>query len=397
VKEVLVVGAGLAGLNAVEALRHEGYDGRITLLGDEDELPYDRPPLSKELLVGAVEPETVFLRTPEQLAALDVTLRTGTTAESLDLRERVVVITGGERLHFDALVIATGSRPRTIPVLEPRPGVQVLRTLADSLRLSAELDRASHLVVVGAGFIGSEVAASARTRGLEVTIVEQAPAPLARVLGVDMGALCAGLHADHGTQLLCGVTVDAIEGSERVEAVRLSDGRRIDAGVVVVGIGVVPNTEWLEGSGLQLDDGIVCDATLAAGHPGVYAVGDIARWPNELFDERMRVEQWTNAAEQGRHVAAALLRPEAAKPFRGSNYFWSDQYGLRIQFTGVPIADEALVVAGTVDERKFAAWYRSGDRLVGALTMDSLRLARRSKLLIERGASWSEALASLEA
>jgi NADPH-dependent 2,4-dienoyl-CoA reductase/sulfur reductase-like enzyme len=284
-----------------------------------------------------------------------------------------------------------------LPGLEPGSGVHLLRTLADAVRLRAALERAARLVVVGAGFIGSEVAASARALGVEVTIVEQAPAPLARVLGVEMGAACAALHTANDTVLRCGLTVTGLEGADGVEGVRLSDGSMLEADVVVVGVGVVPNTGWLEGSGLTLDNGVVCDGTLATGAPGVYAIGDVARWDNELFGQQMRVEQWTNAAEQARHVAAAIAEPGAATPFRGSNYFWSDQYGSRIQFTGVAAADETLVVDGSLEERRFTAWYRRGDRLVGALTIDSARRARRSKALIEGGSSWADALRTLDA
>jgi NADPH-dependent 2,4-dienoyl-CoA reductase/sulfur reductase-like enzyme len=393
---VVVVGASLAGMRAIEHLRANGYAGRITLVGDEPDPPYDRPPLSKDVLVGTATPESTFFRTADQLASLDVELLLGTAAQRLDLASRKLEV-DGHRLAFDGLILATGARARTVPGLEPREGVHVLRTLADAVRLRAELVQASHVVVVGAGFIGSEIASSARSLGVGVTVVEQAPAPLARVLGVELGAACAALHTVNGTDVRCSTTVEAIEGRDTVEAVRLSDSSMIDADLVVVGVGVVPNTEWLEGSGLTIGDGVVCDARLSAGPEGVFAAGDVARWDNELFGRQMRVEQWTNAAEQGRHVAAALLEPRASLPFRGANYFWSDQYGVRIQFTGVPEADETLVVEGSIAEGRFGAWYRRDDRLVGALTIGSARLARRSKALIESGSSWTSALQALDA
>jgi NADPH-dependent 2,4-dienoyl-CoA reductase/sulfur reductase-like enzyme len=395
VNSVVVVGSGIGGLRTVEELRRSGYAGRITLVGDEPELPYDRPPLSKELLTGAVEPDAVFLRTRDQFDALSVDLRLGAAARALDLGAREVLV-GDARLHFDALVIATGARPRIIPGFEPREGVHVLRTLADALRLRDDLVQAGHVVIIGAGFLGSEVAASARTCGCEVTIIEQAPVPLERVLGLEMGAACAQLHAANGTALVCGMTVDEIGGKGHVDYVRLSDKRLIEADVIVVGAGVLPNTVWLEGSGLELNDGVVCDATLSAGPPGIYAIGDLARWNSEFFGEHLRVEHWTNAAEQARHVVGALLNPDVATPFRGSGYFWSDQYGVRIEFSGRATAAEPVIVAGSVGEGRFTAWYRHGDRLVGALTMDSARLARKSKLLIESGTPWVKALLTLE-
>jgi NADPH-dependent 2,4-dienoyl-CoA reductase/sulfur reductase-like enzyme len=390
--QVVVVGAGLAGLRCVEDLRRHGYADRIVLVGDEPHLPYDRPPLSKEFLVASA-PAT-HLRTPAAFAELDVDARFGVSAQSLDVEGRALLV-DGEQLKFSALVIATGARPRTLPGLEPRDGVHELRTLDDALRLRSALVEASRVVVVGAGFIGSEVASSARSLGLEVTIAEQAPAPLVRVLGREMGAACAGLHTENGTRLLCGVTVTELVGERKVEAVRLSDGSMIAADLVLVGAGVEPDTRWLEGSGLELDDGVVCDRGLRAA-PGIYAIGDVARWENGLFGRRMRVEQWTNAAEQARHVAGAIAGVGNGG-FTGSNYFWSDQYGVRIQFVGLAEAEEVAVVDGDPQTRRFAACYRRGERLIGTLAVGSPRIAHKAKRLIERGASWDEALAALAA
>jgi NADPH-dependent 2,4-dienoyl-CoA reductase/sulfur reductase-like enzyme len=386
-RRIVVAGAGLAGLRAVENLRREGFDGRITLVGDEPDPPYDRPPLSKEILVGTREPDTLVFRPPEKLAELGVEVILGSAAGVLDLEERTVDVEGTP-LPFDGLILATGAGARTLTHLDGKPGVRTLRTLRDSLALRDELAHARRLVVVGAGFIGSEAAASARARGVEVTIVELEERPLSRVLGPELSDATAGLHRDHGTELRLGVTAnDVVDG-----VVQLSDGTSVEADLVLIGIGAFPHTAWLEGSGLEIANGVVCDASLNAGFPGVYAIGDIASWANELFGRRMRVEHWTNAAEQGRHVARALVHGHD-EPFLGSNYVWSDQYGVRIQFVGLS-APEVHVISGSIEERKFLAWYRQDDRLVGALAMATPRPLMQTKLLIERRLSWDEALAA---
>jgi NADPH-dependent 2,4-dienoyl-CoA reductase/sulfur reductase-like enzyme len=388
---VVVVGAGLAGLRAAETLRGEGYDGRLTLVGAESEPPYDRPSLSKDVLVGARSADT-YLRDSEKLASLGLDLRLGQAAREVDLRRRSIVV-GDAELPFEGLVVATGARPRTLPVLAGRPGVFTLRTVEHARGLRAALTSARNVIVVGAGFIGSEVAASARMVGASVTIVELEETPLARVLGREVGAALTELHRRNGTELVLGETVVEVADEEPLR-LRLAGGRTLDADVVVVGVGVVPETAWLEGSGLCLEDGVVCDASLNAGAPGVYAVGDVASWENELFGRRMRVEHWTNAAEQGRHAALELLH-RTGKPFCGSNYVWSDQYGIRIQIVGSLVADECVVVDGSVDDLRFVAWYRRRDRLVGALGVASAKLLLRTRALIEAQCVWSEALALL--
>ncbi|MCY3786471.1 MAG: NAD(P)/FAD-dependent oxidoreductase, partial [bacterium] len=275
-----IVGASLAGMRAAEALRREGFDGEVTIVGDETDSPYDRPPLSKQVLAGGWEPERTALYSDEALADLRLTWRLGTRAVAFEAATRTVTLADGERLAAGGAVIATGARPRTLGGTEGLAGVYTLRTLADSLAIRWEFDATPRrVVVVGAGFIGAEVAATARGRGLEVTMVEMAETPLERVLGAEMGRVCADVHADHGVDLRTGVGVASISGAGRVEQVVLSDGTRLDADVVVVGVGVVPNTEWLEGSGLRIDDGVVCDETCLAA-PGVVAAGDVARWPN---------------------------------------------------------------------------------------------------------------------
>lgn len=392
---VTIVGASLAGLRAAETLRRDGFDGPITLIGDEAHEPYDRPPLSKQVLAGDWEPDRIALTPSDKLADLDLDLRFGTAAVGFDLASRTLRTTGseneGETLEVDALLIATGARCRTLG--QPREGVHVLRSLDDCLALRADFDAApDRVVVVGAGFIGAEVAATARTRGLDVTVVEALSAPLIRVLGPEMGEVCAAVHRDHGVDLRTGVGVEGFDGAGRVERVRLTDGSAVDASVVVVGIGVVPNTEWLEGSGLALDDGVVCDAAgLAA--PGVAAAGDVARWPNRRFGEVMRVEHWDNAAAQGAHSARALLG--AAEPYELVPWFWSDQYDRKIQLAGhVRPDDEVRVVAGSVAERRFAALYGRGGRLMGALGFNRPRHVMRYRAMIEQGAAFEEALAA---
>lgn len=392
---VTIVGASLAGLRAVETLRRDGFDGPVALIGDEFHEPYDRPPLSKQVLAGDWEPDRIALTPSDKLADLDLDLRLGTTAVGFDLASRTLRLagdeSGGETLAVDALLIATGARCRTLG--QPVQGVHVLRSLDDCLELRADFDAApDRVVVVGAGFIGAEVAATARTRGLDVTMIEALDAPLIRVLGPEMGEVCAAVHRDHGIDLRTGVGVEGLDGGDRVERVRLTDGSAVDASVVVVGIGVIPNTEWLKGSGLALDDGVVCDASgLAA--PGVAAAGDVARWPNRRFGYPMRVEHWDNAAAQGAHSARALLG--AAEPYEPVPWFWSDQYDRKIQLAGhVRPDDEVKVVAGSVDERRFAALYGRGGRLVGALGFNRPRHVMRFRAMIEQGASFDEAAAA---
>ncbi len=393
-RAVTIVGASLAGLNAAEALRRDGFDGSVTLIGAESRLPYDRPPLSKQVLAGDWEPERAALTDSEELQEDEIEARLGLRATALDLDARELTLHTGETVAFDGLVIATGARCRAMPGTEGLRGVHVLRSLDDCLALRADLEAVpQRVVVVGAGFIGAEVAATARGRGLEVTVVEALPNPLSRVLGDEMGRVCAEVHRDHGVDLRTGVGVDRIEGDRRVERVTLTDGSIIDADVVVVGIGVVPNTEWLDGSGLQVGDGVLCDASCLAAER-VTAAGDVARWPNQLFGETMRVEHWDNAAAQGAHAARRLLNPETG-PFTPVPWFWSDQYDRKIQLAGrVRPDDEVRVVNGSVDERRFAAIYGRAGRIVGVLGFNRPRHVMRYRALIEQGASFDEALAA---
>ena len=374
-RTVVVVGASLGGLSAIEALRKLGYDGRIVAVGAEDIPPYDRPPLSKQVLAGAADPELTALRPPAAIDRLDVEWHLGRPAAGLDLVRRAVRLADGEPIPFDGLVIATGATPRRLPGQPARDGIHLLRTLDDCLRLRSALTAGGRVAVVGAGFIGAEVAATARKRGLEVDIVEALPVPLAASLGPAAGAWCAELHADHGVRLHCGVTVTGFCGEEAVEAIRLSDGRELPADVVVVGAGVVPATGWLEGSGLELDNGVVCDEHCRTAAPDVVAAGDVARWYNPLFGERMRVEHWTNAVEQGEAAARNLvLAAGDRRPYAPVPYFWSDQYDVKIQFCGRARPDDDVqVVHGSPADRDFVATFVRHGRLVGAMAFNAGR------------------------
>ncbi len=369
----MVVGASLAGLRAAETLRGEGFSGRLALIGAEPHLPYDRPPLSKEILRGEWEPERIALR-PRGYHDLELDLRLGRRARALDLATRRLELDDGERLEWDGLVIATGASPRTLPGAAPLDNVHLLRTLDDALALRSALERTPRVLVVGAGFIGAEVAASCRRRGLEVTVVEPLRVPLERALGPELGEHVARLHREEGVDLRCGIGVSALEGERQVRGVRLVDGTRLPADVVVIGVGVAPETAWLEGSGLTLENGVVCDDTGTAA-PQVVAAGDVARWRHPLFDESVRVEHWTNAVEQGVHAARRLLLgADAAGAFARVPFFWSDQYDVKIQLAGLPGADDQVrIVHGDPASRRFVALYGRAGRLRAALAFNNPR------------------------
>jgi NADPH-dependent 2,4-dienoyl-CoA reductase/sulfur reductase-like enzyme len=392
--DVVVVGASLAGLRAVQTARELGYTGRLTLVGSEVHLPYDRPPLSKEFLDpgGA---ETHLLPGSARLAGeLDVTVRTGMTATALDVPGHVLTAVAAdgtaEQLPYDALLVATGARPRSMPGVGQLAGVHQLRTLDDATAIRDALDRGARTVVVGAGFIGAEIASAAVRRGTTPVLVEAAETPLVRAVGERAGHALGALHERHGAQLLCGVGVARLLGVDRVEGVQLADGREIPADLVVVGIGANPSIEWLTDSGLRLDNGLVCDSALRAG-PDVWAAGDVARWTNPLFDRSMRLEHWTNAGDQAAHAMTNLLDPAAARPYDHVPYFWSDWYGQRIQFAGLPIGDP-VVVTGTWDAEAFVALYRDGDRLVGALALNRRGDIMKFRALIGGQSTWQAAL-----
>ena len=373
---ITVVGASLAGLHAARALREQGYDGRLVLVGDEPHRPYDRPPLSKEFLAGTIEAEHLLLEDAEIDLGAEWLL--GAAATGLDVTAREVVIADGTRVRTDGVVLATGARARTLG--SSPSGVHVLRTLDDAVALRADLAPGSRLVVIGAGFIGAEVAATAHKLGLDVTVVEAMPTPLAGPLGIEMGAVVSGLHERHGVRLRCGTGVARLVGRDRVEGVELNDGTLLPADVVVVGIGAVPNTEWLTGSGIELGNGVECDAEGRTNIPGVVAVGDCASWHEPLLGRPHRVEHWTGALERPATAVASLLRGTAeADPAPGkAPYFWSDQYDVRIQFAGYAAeADRVDIEEGTVDDANLLAVYRRGDVPVAVLAMNQPRLFGR--------------------
>jgi len=384
VRRIVVVGASAAGLAAAETLRREGYDGTLTLIGDELLLPYDRPPLSKQFLTGQWESGRLALRDTADLHALGLDLRLGTTATGLDTTARAVRLANGATVPYDGLVIATGVRPRRLP----SENTHVLRTLHDALALRERLGHGRRLLVVGAGFLGAEVAATASALGTSVTLFEPAAVPLAQVVGTEVGQVFARAHREHGVNLRTGVTVSRVTEV----GVSLSDGEFVEGDEVLVAVGSRPNTEWLADSGLTVDDGLVCDAYCQAA-PDIYAAGDVARWHNPLFATTMRIEHRTNATEQAMAAARNLLAaPEARKPFAPVPYFWSDQYDMKIQAYGYLRGhDEVAVVEGDLRERRFVVAYRTGDRLTGVLgvgvTPKTLRGWRQA---LTSGTPWHE-------
>lgn len=371
IRSVAVVGAGLAGLGTARALREQGFDGRLSIIGAERHRPYDRPPLSKDFLAGKSEEVDLALELPG--ADLDADWLLGRAATELSTSDGSVLLDDGTRVRTDAVVIATGARASHLPGRRPG-GVHVLRTLDDARALRAELATAHRLVVVGAGFIGAEVAATARGLGLAVTVVEAAASPLSGPLGTEMGAAVAALHEDHGVRLRCGTGVAELTGGARVDGVRLADGTHVPADVVVVGVGARPCVEWLAGSPVPVGDGVLCDASGGTGVPGVIAVGDAAAWYEPALGRHQRIEHWTAAATRPRLAVGALLSGRPAAPDRAP-YFWSDQYGRHIQFAGHALpGDEVTVEDGSVAEHGFLAVYRRAGEPVAVLGVDRVRL-----------------------
>ena len=335
---------------------------------------------------------------PENFEALDLDLRLGRCATQLDVAGRSVTLDDGERIEYDGALLATGAAPRRLSAGVAVSGVHVLRSLDDCLALRTELDASPRVAVVGAGFIGAEVAASCRARGLDVTLIEALPLPLANAIGPEVGQVIADEHRDHGVRLRLGVGVDGFAGDGHVSGVRLADGSNIPADVVVVGIGVTPNTGWLEGSGLELDNGIVCDATCATAAPGVVAAGDVARWHNPLFDENMRIEHWTNAVEQANHAARRLLEGESVGAFASVPFVWSDQYDRKIQSVGrIRPDDEVRIVHGTTAERRFVALYGRKGKLTGAIALNRVRQLMGYRRSIREGILFEQAVSQAEA
>jgi len=392
-ERIVIAGASLGGLRVAQALRRLGHQGEIVAIGDEPRLPYDRPPLSKEILAGKWDAARTNLLRDED-AGLGVEWKLGVRAGALDLAARELALGSGERVAYDALFIATGSAARRIPGTPPLAGIHVLRTLDDSLALRAALERGPRVAIVGAGFIGMEVAAVCRARGLDVSVIEALAAPLERGLGRELGAFVGEIHREHGVALRCGIGVARFLGSERVEGIALADGTRIAADVVLVAIGSSPNTQWLASSGLELADGVVCDSACRTTRAAdVLAVGDVARWPNALFGESMRIEHWTNATEQADHAAATLLANDGqAQPFSPVPFVWSDQYDCKLQIAGrIAAGDEARVVDGSLAERRFVIAFGRGGRLTGAIGMNRPRIVLKLRGMIRERRSFEDA------
>jgi NADPH-dependent 2,4-dienoyl-CoA reductase/sulfur reductase-like enzyme len=381
--EVVVVGASLAGVESARALRSLGYDGRLTIVGEEPHPPYDRPPLSKGFLLGAVADSDLAL--VDEQEELGITWRTGVRAVGLDCAACRVILDDGDELRGDGVVLATGASALRLPHSDGLEGIHTLRTLDDALALRAALASARRVVVVGTGFIGCEVAASARQLGLEVTQVGLTAMPLQVALGPEMGSAVGALLADQGV-VLRTAAVARFEGSRRVRSVVLADGRHLPADLVVVGIGARPAVAWLQGSGVELEDGVICDAQGATGAPGIVAVGDCARWYDERSGRPHRHEHWTSATEQAAIAAAALLGIEPPRP-RRAPYFWSDLFETRLQLAGWPEeADRVTVEEGELEQRRFLALYRRGDEVVAVLALDHGRLFTRWRRTLDRAA-----------
>jgi 3-phenylpropionate/trans-cinnamate dioxygenase ferredoxin reductase subunit len=397
--QVVVVGASLAGLRACEALRDEGFVGRIVLVGAEGHLPYDRPPLSKEILQGKWDPDKILLRRGG-LDDLDLDFRRATRAARLEMDKRHVVLESGEELAYDGLVIATGAKVRRLEMAEGIEGVHYLRSLDDALRLRAAIDEAQlrgapRIVVLGAGFIGCEVASSCSQRGVDVTVIEPLAAPMMRALGRHIGGLCALLHRDNGVDLRCTTNVVAIGRESDRLLLKLGDGKTLVADILVVGIGVTAETSWLDGSGLELEDGVVCDEKCSAA-PGIVACGDVARWRSlRRAGFQVRVEHWVHASAQARAAVLRLLRgADGVEPYDPVPYVWTDQFGVKIQMAGHPSPDDEVhLVDGVFEEFRFVALFARGGKLTGVVGMRRPRLVMEYQALLEENATIEQALA----
>jgi 3-phenylpropionate/trans-cinnamate dioxygenase ferredoxin reductase subunit len=365
----VIVGASLAGAKAAETLRAEGFDGRLVLIGAEEERPYERPPLSKDYLRGEAGRDKVYVHDEGFYEEHDIELWLGRRAEGLDVSASELALDDGERLRYDKLLIATGAEPRRLSVPGAElDGVLYLRSVNDSDALRERLDRGGAVVVVGAGWIGAEVAASARQRGLNVTVLDPLAVPLERVLGAEVGAIYRDIHADHGTRMLMGTGVDAFEGGSAVERVRTSDGRELECDFVVVGVGVEPRTRLGAEAGLALDNGIAVDEQLRTSAPAVFAAGDVANAQHPFYGERIRVEHWANALNQGPAAARSMLGGDSA--YERLPYFFSDQYDVGMEYSGFARDWDRVVMRGDPASREFIAFYMLADRVVAGMNVN---------------------------
>jgi 3-phenylpropionate/trans-cinnamate dioxygenase ferredoxin reductase component len=374
----VLLGSGLASVTAASTLRMEGFDGRVIIVGDESHLPYSRPPLSKDVLRTEKSPEQAWLRTPEWYASKDIELRLGVRAAAVDPSAHLVELADGATIGYDKLLIATGGAPRTLDIPgADLPGVFFLRRLDDALALRGYLTPGAPVVVIGAGFVGAEVAASARTLACEVTVLEIAEIPLGRVLGPEIGRVYADVHREHGVDLRTGVGAERITGHGRVERVVATDGRVHDASAVVIGIGLVPELDLARRSGLASGNGVIVDEYCRASADDVFAAGDIANHPNRFLGRRIRVEHWQNAQHQGANAARNMMGRHT--PFREVPWVWSDQYEHNLQVVGLRDPTQQMVVRGDVEERNFSAFFLHDGRVTAALAVNrpaDIRVAR---------------------
>jgi 3-phenylpropionate/trans-cinnamate dioxygenase ferredoxin reductase subunit len=379
----VIIGASLAGAKAAEALREEGFDGRIVLIGAEDDRPYERPLLSKEYLRGEKQREDAYVHPADWYESKAVELLTGTTVERVDTAAQTVETAGGERIGYDRLLIATGAEPRVLPVPgADLDGIHYLRTLADSDTIAARLrEGRGRLAVIGAGWIGAEVAASARQKGLDVALVEVASTPLERVLGRELGEVYASVHRDNGVDLRTGVGIESFEGSGRVERVRLADGATIDCDFVVVGVGVGPRTQLAEAAGIDVDNGILVSESLETSVPGVFAAGDVANAVHPFYGGRVRVEHWANALNQPKVAAQAMLGKPAS--YERHPYFYSDQYDLGMEYTGYAPGWDEVVIRGDVDARELIAFWLKDGRVLAGMNVNVWDVTDAIKALID--------------
>jgi len=385
-KTFVIVGAGLAGAKAAESLRGEGFDGRIVLVGAEPEAPYERPPLSKGYLAGASAREDARVHPAGFYEAREIELLTGRAARTLDPAARAVELDDGRTLRYDRLLIATGAEAVRPPLAgADLPGVHVLRTLADADALRTDLARGGPLAVIGAGWIGCEVAASARQLGVEVTLLEYAPTPLHRVLGPELGGFFAGVHREHGVRVITGARVEEISGDGRPRAVRLAGGEHVPCETVVLGLGARPVTALAESGGLLVDGGIRVDGHLRASHPGIFAAGDVAACRHDRYGRHVRVEHWANALEQGPAAARAMLG--RGRPFDALPYFFSDQYDVGMEYAGLHAASDRVVVRGGPGERRLQAfWVTPEGRISAGMHVGEWDSIEHIKRLVAAGA-----------
>lgn len=393
-ENIAVVGTSLAGLRAIETLRREGYEGKILAIGEEPHVPYDRPPLSKQFLKGEWDAEKIVLRHSLE-GDSGIEWRLGTRATALDCEAKTLRLEGGESIAFDGLIIATGAEARNFPNAPELDGIFLLRSLDDANALRAALEKSPRVAVIGAGFIGMEVAATCRERGLDVTVVESLETPLIRGLGKVLGEHVASVFRGHGVDLRCGVGVTGFVGEGAVRGLALEDGSEVPCEAVVIGIGASPGTSWLESSSLTIEGGVVCDESCLAA-PDIVVAGDVARWRDVHTGQHTRVEHWTNAVEQSVHAARRLLKGPEVGAFVHVPYVWSDQFELRIQIAGeVRDGDEMTIGLGTLEEGRCLVLFGREGKLTGAVGFKRPRQLNEFRNLIGEGISWDDAVARL--